>query len=207
LQQASLIQLKNTAGVTVNKLYINHLNFMKQTDTGTRFIYANASNNVFEDIEINNSTFANIKHGMFDNNGAGTFKKIVLNDVTLYNCIASGRCFVSGKGSDPAPIVEVYRTIFAKSYGATCRGIQSILKGEEVKAAYTFASSYMTSDFVFETKKNETTGELVLQMPFYVGNNVGASTKIMKDPKNGNYTITDATIEGGDPRWIEPLDD
>ena len=207
LPQSSLIQLNNANGVTVKKLYINHLYGKDLTDKDTRFIYANNNNNVFEEIEINKSTFVGMKNAMFDNNGKGTFKKIVLNDVTIYNSIGSGKYFVSAKNTNPAPTVEAYRTIFAKSYGATCRGIQSILKGEDVKAAYTFASSYMTTDFVLETKKDDTTGELVLQMPFYVGNSVGASTKIMKDPKNGNYTITDATIEGGDPRWMEPADD
>ena len=207
LPQSSLIQLNNANGVTVKKLYINHLNGIDLTDKDTRFVYANNNNNVFEEIEINSSTFAGIKNAIFDNNGKGTFKKIVISDVTFYNCVGSGKYFISAKNTDPAPTVEVYRTIFAKSYGATCRGIQSILKGEDVKAAYTFASSFMTSDFVLETKKDEATGELVLQMPFYVGTSVASSTKIMKAPKEGNYTITDATVEGGDPRWIEPVDD
>ena len=215
MYQSSLVQLANTPGATVNKLYMNHVDFKKQTDSGTRFIYANANDNVFEDIEINNSTFAVIQNAMFDNNGTGIFKKIVLSDVTLYNCIGKGKYFVSAKNADPAPIVQAYRTIFAKSNGANCRGIQSILNSYEpksdrdamIKAAYTFSSSYMTSDFVLETTTDPETGEVKPNFPFYVGTSVSSSTKIMKDPKNGIYTIIDATVEGGDPRWIEPDDD
>ena len=205
LKESSLIQLNNAKGVTVNKFSVELMDFKQQTDTGTRFIYANNNNNnVFESIEISNSTFAQIKHTMFDNNGKGTFKNITLTDVTLYNCIGKGRYFVSAKGTEPHPTIQAFRTIFAKSYGADCRGIQST--SSDAKADYTFSSSYMTNDFKIEEKDNGD-GTKSLQFPFYVGNEVGASTKIMKDPKNGNYTITDSNVEGGDPRWIEPEDE
>jgi hypothetical protein len=45
LKESSLIQLNNAKGVTVTKFSVELMDFKQQTDTGTRFIYAN--NNIF----------------------------------------------------------------------------------------------------------------------------------------------------------------
>lgn len=202
LKKACAIRLRNTGvNTTVKKLYMNQVYVQQQT--GIQFIYTKDTNQAIDEIEIKNSTFSNMNHTFIDVNDPAKCTKITVSDCTFYNCIGSGRYFVNAKNIVPAPSIEMYRTIFAKSNAATVRGIQA--KGVVNAEVYNFPTCYMTSDFVFETKKNDA-GADVPQFPFFVGNNISSSTKIMKAPKEGNFTLT-VSIEGGDPRWIEPTED
>lgn len=198
LSKAAYVRLRNTpSGCTIKKLYLNHVWINNQS--GIQFIYTKDADNHINEIEITNSTFTNMNHSFIDVSEKATCNSIKISDVTFYNIIGSGRYFINAKLMEPAPTVECYRSIFAKGNASAVRGIQSTVESNE--AAYNFSTCYMTSDFKLEEKE----GKLVF--PFFVGTSVPSSSKIFKDTKERRFTVIDATIEGGDPRWIEPTDD
>ena len=197
LKKSAIVRLRNSSGATIKTLSLNNVYVMEQN--GIQFIYTKDAKNAIENIVIKNSTFSNMNHSFIDVSEKANGNTVSISDVTFYKIIGSGRYFVNNKQLTPAPVVEVSRSIFAKSNASAVRCIQSTV--EDNAAAYNFSTCYMTSDFKFEEKEGK------LQFPFYVGSSVSASTKIMKDPKNGNFTITDNTVEGGDPRWIQLEED
>ena len=205
----SLFRLNTSEQCTLNKLLLENIYVESQGGGGYALLYANKSNYTIKEVYLNNSTLSNMVHSFIDFRNANV-ESINVNNVTFYNIIGSDKYFIDAQNS--LPIYNINNSIFAKTNNKNAKGIRDLNtekkddEGKSLYFTYTFGTCYMTSDFVFKTdaaaEKPEWAGR-----PFYAGNNVPASTKIMKDPKNGDFTITDNTVEGGDPRWIQPNDD
>lgn len=197
LKKGCAVRLRNTGINThVKKIYMNNVWVHQQT--GIQFIYTKDTNQAIDEIEIKNSTFSNMNNTFIDVEKPATCNKITISDCTFYSAFGKDKYLVNAKDMVPAPTIEVYRSIFAAS--KEVRGIQA--KGVNNEEAYNFNTCYMASDYTFTI--NTDTGKP--KNPIF-GNNVSSSTNIMKYCKEGRYTVTDATIEAGDPRWMEPADD
>ena len=188
--------------MTIKKITI--VNCLMGNQKGGAFIYNNnAATNYIDEIVITNSTFYNLEHS-FINVAKSRPSQITINDVTFYNIIASDRYFVDANGV--ATTFDINRCIFAKTNNKNAKGIRNTETEKEDYITYTFGNCYMTSDFTFKKdtsmEKPERAGR-----PFTAGTSVPASTKILKDPKNGDFTLIDNTVEGGDPRWMQSADD
>lgn len=204
----SLFRLNSNDQCTLNKLLLENIYIESQGGGGYALLYANKNNYTIKEVYLNNSTLSNMVHSFIDFRTANV-ENINVNNVTFYNIIGSDKYFIDAQNTQPT--YNINNSIFAKTNNTSAKGIRDLEtekkdeNGKSLYFTYTFGTCYMTLDFVFKkdaSEKPEWAGR-----PFSAGNNVPASTKIMKDPKNGDFTITDNTIEGGDPRWIQPSDD
>lgn len=176
-----------------------------ENQKGGAFIYNNnAATSFFNEITITNSTFNGLEHS-FINVAKSEASKIVISNVTFYNIIGNDRYFIDA--NEVETTIECNRCIFAKTNNKNAKGIRTKfteLEDEASRTNYSFGTSYMTSDFTFKIGENN---DVRTGRPFSAGTTVPSSSKIFKEPKEGNFMLTEASIEGGDPRWIEPTDD
>ena len=199
----AFIRLQNGTSEEMNikRITMDKCNMWKM---GGRFIYNNNHpTNYIDEIILTNSTFYEFT-GHFIQVTTSRAYNVTINNVTFYNILGNQSWFIDANLLTPS--IEINRCIFAKTNNANAKGIRNTEteKGDD-HIVYSFGNCYMTNDFIFQ--KDPNTGDPWSGRPFSTGNNVPASTKIMKDPKNGDFTITDNTVEGGDPRWIQPSDD
>lgn len=205
----SLFRLNTSEQCTLDKLLLENIYVESQGSGGYALLYANKSNYTIKEVYVNNSTLSNMVHSFIDFRNAKV-ESINVNNVTFYNIIGSDKYFIDAQNT--LPTYNINNSVFAKTNNSNAKGIRDVeteKKDEEGKSlyfTYTFGTCYMTSDFVFKQDKAAEKPEWAGR-PFYAGSNVPASTKIMKDPKNGDFTISDNTVEGGDPRWIQASDD
>lgn len=196
----SLIRFNSSDICKIGKLSLDYCYINNQGTGGYALLYGNKDNYTISETYISNSTFSNLAHSFIDFSNASV-QSINMDNVTFYNIIGSDRYFIDSKNTQP--VFNINRCIFAKTYNNNAKGIRcNDTEKEEDYITYTFGNCYMTSDFIFKTdpaaQNKERTGR-----PFYAGSNVSSSSKIFKAPKENNFTIADATVQGGDPRWIQ----
>ena len=180
-------------GQTFNKLIID--NCIVNNHAGAyAFLCLNKDNTTINEISLTNSTFSNVAQNKnpFIDVAYSKGTAINISSCTLYNLLGEKAYFISAKEQKGDVNVNIYKTLFAKSFLETAKGSY---QKDNVKV--TASGSYYTSDFkVSETKLTD-----------IINNKIDAtSSEIFKKPAELNFTIKNSVLQNdqvGDPRWLK----
>ncbi len=192
-----LVKMKNTAAITVGSFYLDNCIVRNTGSAGVLNVASSANHHLTEAI-FQQSTFIDLSAQLADVRCLVDKFSVVLN--TFYNNSTTNKLsqlFTFNDSNTTPTTFSVSGCIFAGGNGGTT--LQSFNASYTALAAYSFSSSYKTSELVVST----TAGKLFTGINA-LGYN---STDMFKDPVNGNFsvklTLTQFAGKGyaGDPRW------
>jgi len=176
----SWVRLQGSSAKTIETIAIDNCMVKNQGSGNYALLYFNnAAYNVGK-VSIKNSTFDTMMHSFIDCRNA-VVGSIDISNSTFYNIIGAGRYFVDAQNVN-VPVV-LTNVILAKVNNETAKGVRD--------ATVEAVNSLMTSDFVLASNKFST--DITYE---------GTAADLFKDPENGDFTIKDASVSAGDPRWL-----
>lgn len=193
-----LVRLKSTATVALGVFYLDNCIVRNIGSAGVLNVAGTAPANQLTDAFFQQSTFIDLSTQLADVRCQVTKFSVVAN--TFYNNSATNKqshLFRFNDSNTTPTTFSVSNCIFAGGNGGSA--LQSFYASYTPLAAYSFSSSFKTSDLVVST----TAGKLFTGI-----NALGfGSTEVFKDPANGNFSVKLSTTDFsgksyvGDPRW------
>ncbi|MCW3785591.1 DUF5123 domain-containing protein [Plebeiibacterium sediminum] len=188
-----IMRLRGGSDQTIGEFVIDDciIHNLGSSSSSYGVLCATETNTNVTNIKVTNSTIDSLKCHFIRYDDATACENIVVENCTFNKVpYSSGRYLMDIRNVAVTDGVQITNCIFGTSTYGDTPSISGVYYNADI-TTLTVSDSYATTDFV-------NTGYSIVELCTSLG---VASTDIFTDPDNGDFTLTDGSLDAGDPRW------